>query len=140
MEEKKLTLNYLVVPGSWIVGGIVALILGLCGLDWFSYLIGLFTGLLNFGLMLKSSRKFAKLAELDPTVASIQARKYSMGGVAVRLLVVAGVFTALFFKNVYGRTDEAGYWTLVIALGGYVTIKIILIAVYLIFGKKVEEA
>ena len=137
MENKKLAINLFVVPGSWLVGGIVALILGLCKLDWMSYLIGLFTGLLNFGLMSKSSRKMARFAELQPDLGMAQAKSTAWKGASLRILVVCIVFAAIYFKEV---NEENGMWALVIALAGYVTVKIVLVAVYLIFRKKVESA
>lgn len=140
MNDKKVVLNILVVPTCWVVGGITALILGLCKLDWMSYLIGLFTGLLSFGMMVKSSRRMARLAELEPGVGMAKAKSSSWKGASLRLLVVGAVFAALFFKEKFGNPDANPMWVLIYALCGYMTVKVVLIAVYLIFRKKVESA
>lgn len=39
--QNKWEINYLVVPFSWLVGGITAIILGVLKQDWINYLIGL---------------------------------------------------------------------------------------------------
>ncbi len=50
-----------------------------------------------------------------------------------------GVFLAIFFKEVYQNPKQEDMWNLVIAFGGYATIKVVLIIVYLIFGRRVTE-
>lgn len=130
-------INYLVVPIVLVVATIVAIILGVCGYDWVYYLIGVFTGLLNHGLMLKMSRRIIRMAELYPDSAQAYAKKQAWLGVVIRLVVFTGIFLAIFFKEVYGKPEEI--WILVIAFGGYVTIKVVLVTVYLIFRKKVSD-
>ncbi len=130
-------ISILVVPITWVVAAIVAIILGVCKQDWIYYLIGIFTGLLNFGLMLKFNRRFVRMAELDPNHASIVAKKQAWFGLLLRLLVFLGVFIAIYFKRAYGNPN--GIWSLAIAFGGYATVKFVLIVVYLIFRRKVSE-
>lgn len=128
-------ISFYVAPISWVVAAIVAVILWACKLDWTYYLIGVFTGLLNFGLMVRESRKIARLGELNSDTGPSLAKRQAWLGVLIRMLVFVGVFLAIFFKEVYGGKD--GMWNLVIAFGGYATIKVVLIVVYLCFGKKV---
>ncbi len=137
MESKKQIIDAIVVPISWVVAAIVATCLGCCGYDWLAYLIGVFTGLLNYGIMVKTNRKMVRMAELYPETAKILAKRTAWTGVLLRMLVFMGVFLALFFKEVY-RQEEVKMWILLIAFSGYMTIKVVLIAVYLIFRKKVN--
>lgn len=137
MQKPDQKINYLVVPIVWVVAGVTALILGLCKLDWIYYLIGVFTGLLNYGLMLKTNRRIVRLAELYPEEAAIHAKKQAVVGWIIRLVVFLAIFLAIFFKDVFGNPDNI--WLLVIAFSGYATIKIVLIAVYIIFRKKVSS-
>lgn len=133
--DQKFTL--LVVPCTWVIAGITAIILAVCKLDWMYYLIGVCTGLLNFGLMVKSNRKLVREAELFPEEASICAKRHVLKGYLLRMLVFVGIFLAIFFKEVYNNPE--GMWNLVIAFGGYATIKVVVVIVYLIFRKKVSE-
>ncbi|MDE5867735.1 MAG: hypothetical protein K2H02_02205 [Anaeroplasmataceae bacterium] len=139
MDQK---LNLLVVPISWVVAAIVAIVIGVCGYDWVYYLIGVFTGLLNFGLMIKANRRMVRAAKENPEAAAIYAKKQAWLGMGLRILVFTGVFVGIFFKEVYGHSGESRVWNLVIAFGGYATIKFVLVAVYLvgyIIGKKVGK-
>lgn len=133
-------INLLIVPISWVVAAIVAIVLGVCGYDWIYYLIGVFTGLLNFGLMIKTNRRISRSMEEKTEFAAITAKKQAWIGIGLRLLVFTGVFVAIFFKEVYG--NASGMWNLVIAFGGYATIKFVLVVVYVIYylvGKKVSK-
>lgn len=130
-------ISILVVPITWGVAAIAAIILGVCKLDWIYYLIGVCTGLLNFGLMIKTNRRILRMAELYPDTASVMAKRQAWIGVLFRMLVFIGIFLAIFFKEVYGNPN--GIWNLVIAFSGYATVKVVLIIVYLIFRKRVSE-
>lgn len=136
--QNKWEINYLVVPFSWLVGGITAIILGVLKQDWINYLIGLFTGLLNFGLMVKMNRRMVRLAKLDPEHVSLTVKKSTWFGAFLRFVVVAFVFAALYFKDVWQVEDNNAYIHLVIAFAGYLTVKVVLVATYLIFRKKVD--
>lgn len=141
MNQKNLKINLLVVPISWLVGAIIAVVLGVCGYEWLYYLIGLCTGLLNFGMMIKTNRTVELLMQANPDQAAIVAKKHAWLGIALRLLVFTGVFMAIYFKKVYGNSDNI--WILVIAFGGYATVKFVLLMVYIIYylvsRKKVKE-
>lgn len=132
-------ISYFVVPITWVVAALVALILGLCHLDWVYYLIGVFTGLLNYGIMIKMNRRMLRMAELQPETASITAKRSAWLGTFLRLLIVLVILLAVFFKEVYGKDNKDGIWNIVITFGGYATIRVVLVAVYIIFGKKVED-
>lgn len=129
--------SLLVVPITWAVAAIVAIIIGCLGYDWMYYLIGVCTGLLNFGLMMKTNRRILRLSELYPDTASAMAKKQAWVGLGLRMLVFIGVFLAIFFKEVYNNNDNN--WNIVIAFGGYATIKAVMVIVYLIFRKKVNN-
>lgn len=130
-------ISILVVPITWGVAAITAIILGVCKLDWIYYLIGVCTGLLNFGLMIKTNRRILRMAELYPDTASVMAKRQAWIGVLFRMLVFIGIFLAIFFKEVYENPN--GIWNLVIAFSGYATVKVVLIIVYLICRKRVSE-
>lgn len=134
-----LRISILVVPITWVVAAIVTIVLWATHYDWMYYLIGVCTGLLNFGLMMKMNRRIVRMAELYPDTAQIMARRQAWIGVLLRILVFTGVFLAIFFKEVYQNPDESRMWNLVIAFGGYATVKVVLVVVYLIFRRKVSE-
>ena len=140
MKEKiNLKISILVVPITWVVAAIVTIVLWATHYDWMYYLIGVCTGLLNFGLMIKMNRRIVRMAELYPDTAAVMAKRQAWIGVLLRILVFAGVFLAIFFKEVYNMPEDSGMWNLVIAFGGYATVKVVLILVYLIFGRRVRE-
>jgi hypothetical protein len=132
-------ISLIVVPTTWIVAAIVTIVLWATKYDWMYYLIGICTGLLNFGLMMKTNRKIVRMSELYPDTAKIMAKRQAWIGVLLRILVFMGVFLAIFFKEVYQNPKQEDMWNLVIAFGGYATIKVVLIIVYLIFGRRVTE-
>lgn len=140
MNQSNQKINLLVVPISWVIAAIVAIVLGVCGYEWLYYLIGVCTGLLNFGIMVKNNRTMELLMQANPEQAEYAAKKHAWFGILLRLLVFFAVFMAIFFKEVYGNPDNM--WVLVIAFGGYATVKFVLIAVYVVYflvGKKVKE-
>ena len=132
-------ISLIVVPTTWVVAAIVSIVLWATKYDWMYYLIGICTGLLNFGLMMKTNRKIVRMSELYPDTAKIMAKRQAWIGVLLRILVFMGVFLAIFFKEVYQNPKQEDMWNLVIAFGGYATIKVVLIIVYLIFGRRVTE-
>ena len=134
-----LKISLFVVPITWVVAAIITIVLWATHYDWMYYLIGVCTGLLNFGLMMKMNRKIIRLSELYPDTAQVMAKRQAWIGVLLRILVFAGVFLAIFFKEVFQNEDESRAWHLVIAFGGYATVKVILVIVYLIFRRKVSE-
>lgn len=136
-QKLDLKISIWVVPATWVVAAITTIVLWAVHLDWMYYLIGVCTGLLNFGLMIKMNRRVTRMAELYPETAASMAKRQSWIGLLLRILVFLGVFLAIFFKEVYQNPD--GAWCLVIAFGGYATVKVVLILIYLIFRKKVSE-
>lgn len=138
-KQISLKISLFVVPITWVVAAIVAITLWATHYDWMYYLLGVCTGLLNFGLMMKMNRRIVRMAELYPDTAAIMAKRQAWIGVLLRLLVFIGVFLAIFFKEVFKNSNPEGKWNLVIAFGGYATVKVVLVIVYLIFGKKVSE-
>ena len=140
MKQKiDLKLSIFVVPATWVVAAIVTIILWATHYDWMYYLIGVCTGLLNFGLMIKMNRRIVRLSALSPDTAQVMAKRQAWIGVLLRLLVFLGVFLAIFFKEVYQNPDETRAWNLVIAFGGYATVKVVLVIIYLIFRRRVSQ-
>lgn len=134
-----LKISLFVVPATWIIAAIITIILWATHYDWMYYLLGVCTGLLNFGLMMKMNRRIVRMAELYPDTAAIMAKRQAWIGVLLRILVFVAVFLAIFFLEVYNSSDTSKQWNLVIAFGGYATVKVVLVIIYLIFGKKVSE-
>lgn len=134
-----LKISLFVVPTTWIVAAIVTIVLWATHYDWMYYLIGVCTGLLNFGLMMKMNRRIIRLTELYPDTAQIMAKRQAWIGMLLRILVFAGVFLAIFFKEVFQNPDESRAWNLVIAFGGYATVKFVLVVIYLIFGRRMSQ-
>ncbi|MBD5391078.1 hypothetical protein HDR67_03645 [bacterium] len=134
-----LKISLFVVPVTWVIAAIVAIVLWATHYDWVYYLLGVCTGLLNFGLMMKMNRRIVRMAELYPDTAAIMAKRQAWIGVLLRILVFVAVFLAIFFKEVYNNPDSSKQWNLVIAFGGYATVKVVLVVIYLLFGRKVSE-
>lgn len=134
-----LKISLFVVPITWIIAAIVSIALGVTHYDWMYYILGVCTGLLNFGLMMKTNRKIVRLVELYPDTAQVMAKRQAWIGFLLRLLVFVGVFVAIFFKEVFQNPDPSRKWNLVIAFGGYASVKFVLVFVYLIFGRRVSE-
>lgn len=136
-QKLDLKISIWVVPITWVVAAITTIILWAVDLDWMCYLIGVCTGLLNFGLMIKMNRRIMRMAELYPENAKSMAKRQSWIGVIIRILVFMGVFLALFFKMAYQNPD--GILSLVTAFGGFATVKVVLIIIYFIFRRRLSE-
>ena len=77
-------ISLIVVPTTWVVAAIVTIVLWATKYDWMYYLIGICTGLLNFGLMMKTNRKIVRMSELYPDTAKIMAKRQAWIGVLLR--------------------------------------------------------
>ena len=76
-QKLDLKISIWVVPITWVVAAITTIILWAVDLDWMCYLIGVCTGLLNFGLMIKMNRRIMRMAELYPENAKSMAKRQS---------------------------------------------------------------
>lgn len=123
-------LSIFVVPISWVVGAIVALLFYfLISSMWMkSYILGLVTSLLNFGLQIQFGKGFIRevnKAEGTPV-------RKNLIGFFVRLLL-AGV---IFAYVVYDEFSGAHRFDVIPTLIGYLTVKVVLIISSLIIFSK----
>lgn len=125
-----------VVPLSWLIGGIATVILAIWGPDhwWMSYLLGLFTALLNFGLMMKSNNRFAKKVKEDSEL--VKPRKMVLTGYGIRVLIVIAVFAAIAIDEFKSQDPRL---FCIPAIIGYLTLKFIVIFYGLIKRGKVNS-
>lgn len=125
----------IVVPITWAIGAIVAIILGIWGPDrwWLSYLLGLMTALLNFGLMMKSNRR---LAEKTKNQEEIKPKRIALTGYFVRIIVFVAIFTAVCYSQF--KTENPRFFAIPMIIG-YLTLKLVVIAYGIIKRGKVNS-
>ncbi len=133
-----LKISYLIVPISIVLVAIITVILAICGQGWYYYLLGALAGLLNHGLLVKQTARIERFAKLDPEGKTLNPKKTALLWYFLRVLVFVGVFVALAFKANIAE-DKNGIWLIVTALGGYLTIKVVMIICLLISREKVKE-
>lgn len=111
------------VPIVWVVGALCAVIIYLSCKEadksiWtLSYVLGLITALMNFGLLMKSNRRLVENAKNNITHRNLPS-------FFVRTLVFVGVFAAIAF-NQYQSVNPRFH--LIPAFLGYMTLKAVLI-------------
>lgn len=135
MENKA---KLLAVPITLLVVIIITIILAVLKFGLVYFLIGSLVGLMNHGLMLKQSYRIQRYAELDPEGKTLNPKKTALIWYLLRILVFAGVFIALVFKADI-QNDKMGIWYVVLALAGYLIVRIIFIIFLIIGRKKVDK-
>lgn len=127
MRNDDLTkLSIIVVPACWVVGTIVALILYFAlgssiHKAWtLSYILGLVTALLNFGLTLSSGRGF--MSEVNKSDGAPVRR--TVLGYLLRILIAGLIFAFVVHEEYY--TDSPRF-LVIPTLIGYLTEKVIFI-------------
>ncbi len=135
MENKA---KLLAVPITLLVVITITIILAVLTSGWVYFLIGSLVGLMNHGLMLKQSYRIQRYAELDPEGKTLNPKKTALIWYLLRILVFAGVFIALVFKADI-QNDKMGIWYVVLALAGYLVVRIIFIIFLIIGRKKVDK-
>ena len=128
-------INFFVVPISFVLAIIVVVVLLLTKQDWKYYLIGVLLGLMTHGMMVKQNARLVRLTKLDPQHTTFNPRKSAIMWFLLRFVLVAGVFVilALLAKDLE-RTELV--IKMLIALGGYVTVKIVFIVLLLTIKEK----
>ena len=127
-------LSIFVVPISWVVGAIVAVILyfalkkGMNVIWTKSYVLGLVTALLNFGLTISFGRGFIR----EVNRADGAPVRRSIIGYIVRLLIAGLVFAFV----IYDQFSSSARFNVIPTLIGYMTVKIVIIIVSLIINSK----
>lgn len=137
--NKKLMINYLVAPIALVLVAIITLVLFFTDLNWKYYLIGSMVGFLTHGMMLKQSHRMERMAKLDPEQTIFNPKKSGILWLLLRMLVTAGVFVALVFMSDIKNNKNQAIIDILIALGGYVTLKIVFIISLIFTREKVED-
>ena len=134
--------NYLYAPVTIVVVAIVTICLVIFKQPWSYYLIGALTALLNHGIMIKTSFRIKRYAELDPKGQTLSAKKLMLLSYLIRSLLVLGVFIALAFKADFNADYKLAAIRLVVALAGFVTVKAIFVIFLIAFrdDKEIENA
>ena len=131
-------INFLVVPITLAVVGIVTLILFLCKQDWKYYLIGGMLGLMCHGLMVKQNARMTRMTKLDPTHTTFNPKKSTILWYLLRFALVLVVFVVLGFLA-KDRERKDFVISMLIALGGYMTLKVIFIIMLMCVREKVVK-
>jgi len=131
-------INFLVVPITIAIVGIVTLILALCKQDWKYYLIGGMLGLMCHGLMVKQNARMLRMTRLDPTHTTYNPKKSTILWYLLRFALVLVVFVVLgFLAKDKPRKDFV--ISMIIALAGYLTLKVIFLIMLLCIREKVVK-
>lgn len=131
--------NYLIVPISFLIVGIVTTILAICKLGWYYYLVGALVGVMNHALLVRQTFKIERYAKLDPEGQTLKPKSVALIGLGVRFILFIAVFLVLIVKADV-QTDKTNIWLIVTALLGYLTVKVVSIVVLLICSRrKVDE-
>lgn len=132
-REQKI--NFFVVPISAVLAIIITVILVLTKQDWKYYLIGVLLGLMTHGMMVKQNARLVRLNKLDPNHTTFNPHKSAILWFLLRFLLVAGVLVVL---GLLARNDERTVLVakMLVAGGGYVTVKIVFIILLLTIKKR----
>lgn len=133
-----LRISYLIVPITIVITAVITIVLAVCGQGWYYYLIGALVGLLNHGLMVKQAARIERFANLDPEGKTLKPKRTAALWYFLRVLVFVGVFAVLAFRADL-KNDPQGIWYIITALGGYLTLKVVLIICLIICRGKVKE-
>ncbi len=133
-------INFLVVPISIGIIGIVTLILFLCKqYDLCKYyVIGGMLGLMCHGLMVKQNARLTRMTKVDPLHTAFNPKKSAILWYALRFSLVIVVFVVLgFLAKDKPRIDFVV--SMIVALAGYITSKIIFLIMLICFREKVVK-
>lgn len=131
-------INFIVVPISLLAIGIITLILFLTKQEWKFYLIGGFLGLMCHGLMVKQNARISRMTKLDPTQTVFNPKKSAILWYLLRFVLVIAVFVVLGFLAPKDPRQKFVI-SMLIALGGYLTIKILFFIILLSYREKVVK-
>ena len=131
-------INFMVVPISFVLATIVLIILLVTKQDWKYYLIGVLLGLMTHGMMVKQNARLVRLTKLDPEHTTFNPKKSALLWFLLRFVLVAGVFVilALLAKDL---ERSVLIIKMLIALGGYVSVKLVFIVLLLTIKDKTKE-
>lgn len=127
--------NYLIVPISFLITGIVTIILAICKFGWYYYLIGSLVGVMCHALLVRQTYKMERYAKLDPEGTTLNPKRTALLGLGSRFILFIAVFLVLILKADIA-TNKSNIWFIVIAFLGYLTVKLVTIIVLLIFSRK----
>ncbi len=131
-------INFIVVLITLVIIGIVTLVLFLCKQEWKYYLIGGMLGLMCHGLMVKQNARATRMMKLDPNQTAFNPKKSAILWYLLRFVLVLGIFAVLgYFAKDKPRVELV--ISMLIALAGYMTIKIVFLIVLLCFREKVVK-
>lgn len=131
-------ISYLIVPITLGIVLVVALVLGLLDLAWKYYLIGAMVSLLCHGLMVKQNARLEKFAKLDPEGKVYNPKRSALLWFLLRILVTFGVFGVLILMSNIKNNPNA-IIDILIALAGYMTLKIVFIVLLVVNREKVKN-
>jgi len=131
-------INFIVVPISLLVIGIVTIILVITKQEWRYYLIGGMLGLMCHGLMVKQNARMSRMTKLDPNQTVFHPKKSALLWFLLRFVLVVTVFVVLGFLAPKDPREKFVI-SMLIALGGYLTLKVIFLIILLCFREKVVK-
>lgn len=130
----------LVLPISLGIIAVVTIVLLICKLDWKYYLIGSMVACLTHSMMVKQTSRTEKMAKLDPEQKVFNPKKSAILWMLARVLVTVAVFAALIFMSDIKTDRNKALISIIIAVSGFMTVKIVFILCCLFIREKVDES
>lgn len=131
-------INYLAVPITLGIATLITIILAVCGQNWKYFLIGVMTSCLTHGLMVKQNHRMTRMLQLDPEHKVFKPKKSAILWYLLRMLVTFAIFGALVGLSGIREDRTKALISILIALGGYMVLKVVFIILLLTTNKKKE--
>ena len=132
---KQLKSCVITTPITIGVGTLAVIVFLIAKLPWNYYLIGLFTGLLSNGVLIKFNRIIAANLEKDPECKSYKPTTTLTLGRIIRTALVIFVILGVVFKTDLPNNKD-GLWDVMFTIFGYLTYRIVFIICILVFKDK----
>ena len=129
---KNLKANIMTSPITMGVGLIAVVIFLITKLPWSYYLIGLVTGLLSHGLLIKMNRRVERNLEKDPECKIYNPTIAIRLGSLLRIVLVVLIVLAVIFK-VDLPNNKDRFIDVIFTIIGYLTYRVVFIICLLIF-------
>ena len=129
---KNLKANIMTSPITMGIGMIAVIVFLITKLPWSYYLIGLVTGLLSHGLLIKMNRRVARNLEKDPECKIYNPTIAIRLGSLLRISLIVLIVLAVIFK-VDLPNNKDRFIDVIFTILGYLTYRVIFIICLLIY-------
>lgn len=142
--DRKFKAHVLVVPITIVIAAIVTILLAVLikgearRFYWMYYLIGTLLGLMTHGLLVKQNARTMRYNRIDPEHKVFNPKKSAVLWFLLRFVLMAAVVACLGYL-VKDESKTIIVVSMLLAIGGYLTSKIIFIACLLSIREKVKK-